>query len=162
MKIQMGMIKLDINIAEIRKSIVDFKANRLKVFDELTSEFKTAFSKTIEEILESEITVFLGNSMENDNRRNGYSIREYCFKGIGTIAFKVPRDRKGKFSSEIIPKHEQIDPRLKEDIAVLHLAGLSTRTLSLISKRVLGTPVSADTVSKSLSLIVQSHQSGPP
>jgi putative transposase len=42
---------------------------------------------------------------------------------------------------------------LKEDLAVLHLAGLSTRTLSLMSKRLLGIDISKDMVAPSLDLI---------
>jgi putative transposase len=62
-------------------------------------------------------------------------------------------DRRRKFESEIIPAREQIDPRLKEDMAVLHMAGLSTRTMAMVSKRVLGVEVSTDTVSESLGSI---------
>jgi len=153
MKLHMEMIKLEINIAEIKSAIEEVKLNRLKVFDRFTNEVKSAFKAGIEELLNSEITLFLGSSDELNNKRNGYISREYVFKGIGAISIKVPRDRNGKFSSSIIPKNEQIDPRVKEDIAVLHLAGLSTRTLSLISNRLLGSSVSPDTVSKSLGLI---------
>jgi putative transposase len=65
----------------------------------------------------------------------------------------MPVDRKRHFESAIVPHHEQIDPRLKEDMAVLHLAGLSTRTLAMISKRLLGVEVSGHTVSQSLDQI---------
>lgn len=153
MKLHMGIIKLEINIAEIKSALEEIKFNRLKIFDNLANEVKSAFKTSIEELLNSEITIFLGNSEELDNKKNGYALREYVFKGIGAISLKVPRDRNGKFSSSIIPKHEQIDPRVKEDIAVLHLAGLSTRTLSLLSNRLLGASVSPDTVSKSLGAI---------
>jgi transposase-like protein len=58
-----------------------------------------------------------------ENKRNGFEIRDYALKGIGSIRLRVPVDRKQKFASDIIPSREQIDPRLKEDLAVLHLAG---------------------------------------
>lgn len=44
----------------------------------------------------------------------------------------MPVDRPRKFESAIIPKNKQMDPRLKEDMAILHLAGLSKRTLALL------------------------------
>ena len=53
----------------------------------------------------------------------------------------------------MFPHREQIDPRLKEDIAILHLAGLSNRVMAMVSKRVLGVEVSTDTVTKSLDII---------
>jgi putative transposase len=69
------------------------------------------------------------------------------------LRLRVPVDRKRAFESVIIPPHEQIDPRLKQDMAVLHLAGISTRTLAMISRRILGVEVSKQTVSNSLDLI---------
>ncbi len=38
-------------------------------------------------------------------------------------------------------------------MAMLHLAGLSSRTMSMISKRLLGIEVGKDTISGSLSLV---------
>jgi len=51
---------------------------------------------------------------------------EYALKGIGAVRIKMPVDRNREFKSEVVPTREQIDPRIKEDLAVLHLAGLST------------------------------------
>ena len=96
------------------------------------------------------MTVFLGKSSENGNKRNGYQTREYALKGLGGIALRMPVDRKRRFQSAVIPKSEQIDPRLREDMAVLHLAGISTRDLEMMSKRLLGLEVSRQTVSNSL------------
>lgn len=62
----------------------------------------------------------------------------------------MPQDRNSSFTSSIVPKNEQIDPRIKEDLAVLHLAGVSTRMMAMMSKRVLGINVSPRTVSESL------------
>ena len=149
----MGLIKIDINLAEIKTLYTELKENRIKIFESIHQEFKAAFKRTFEELLKSEITFFLGDPAEELNKRNGFTVRDYVFKGIGKISLKIPRDRMGNFKSCLVPKHEQIDPRIKEDIAVLHLAGLSTRTLALISKRVLGSTISSDTVSRSLSLI---------
>jgi transposase-like protein len=50
-----------------------------------------------------------------------------------------------------VPKQRRQDA--EEDIAVLHLAGISNRVLSMISKRILGVEVSTDTVTKSLGSI---------
>lgn len=65
----------------------------------------------------------------------------------------MPRDRDKKFNSVIIPKGAHVDVRLKQDLAVLHLAGISNRTLALISRRLLGIQVSAQTVHNSLKIV---------
>jgi transposase-like protein len=53
----------------------------------------------------------------------------------------------------VVPAYERTDPRLKADMTILQLAGLSTRTLAMISRRLLGVEVSKDTISSSLDLL---------
>jgi putative transposase len=76
-------------------------------------------------------------------------------KGLGVIMIRVPVDRRRQFESQIVPKHERIDPRLVEDMAALHLAGLSTRTMSLMSERLLGVKISHEKASSSLPTLGQ-------
>src|SRR5581483_7277653 len=151
--LDMGIIKLEVNFAELKEAIANLAEGRRKFFEAITHELKSVTTSAIEQALSSEITLFLGKSSEKDNKRNGYESREYAFKGLGGITLKVPVDRKYRFESVIIPKNEQIDPRLKEDMAVLHLAGISTRDLEMMSKRILGLEVSRQTVSNSLDQI---------
>ncbi|GEM_PF-6553310 len=47
MKLHMEMIKLEINIAEIKSAIEEVKLNRLKVFDRFTNEVKSAASRIL-------------------------------------------------------------------------------------------------------------------
>ena len=102
--LDMGIIKLEINIPELREAITSIADGRRKFFEMLTSEIKAATSSAIEHALNAEITVFLGKPSENDNKRNGYECRDYAFKGVGGISFKMPVDRKYRFESGIIPK----------------------------------------------------------
>lgn len=153
MELSMGIVKIEISVPEGVKALTKFKENRLKAFEEIAIEIKESVSKAIGRLLNTEMTLFLGKKEQLDNKRNGFKERDYTIKNIGTIRVKMPQDRKGRFKSSIIPKNEVIDPRLKEDIAVLHLAGLSTRVLGMISKRLLGIKISSDTVSASLGLV---------
>ena len=153
--LDMGIIKVEVNLPELKEAITNLEEGRRKFFEVLTQEVRAAATSAIEQVLDSEITVFLGKSDENSNKRNGYKTRSYAIKGIGGITFKMPKDRHSRFESGLIPKHEQIDPRLKEDMAVLHLAGISTRDLEMMSRRLLGIEVSKQTVSNSLEQIEQ-------
>jgi putative transposase len=153
MQLSMGIIKIEVSLPEAMRALEEFRSNRLKAFEELTEEVKGAASKAINQLLQSEMTFFLGKPDQEGNKRNGYESRDYALKGIGCIRLKMPVDRHRNFSSVVVPKGERIDPRLKEDMAVLHLAGLSKRTLAMISKRVLGVEVSSQTVSNSLQLL---------
>jgi len=148
--LDMGIIKVEIKIPEITQALAEFKTNRLKSFELVAAEVKCAVSRSFNQLLNAEMTMFLGRPDQIENKRNGYQDREYALKGVGCIRIRMPIDRKRIFKSAIVAAREQIDPRLKQDLAVLHLAGISTRTLAQISKRILGVEVSKHTVSKSL------------
>lgn len=153
MQMDMGIIKFEISLAEATKAVQELKRNRAQVFERLTTDVKSAVGEAIHTLINSEMSLFLGEPEQSDNKRNGFKEREYAIKGIGAVRFRMPQDRKSRFESVIIPANEQMDPRIREDIAVLHLAGLSTRTLAMASKRLLGIEVSTQTVSGSLRII---------
>ena len=153
MEIEMGIIKFEVRVAEAVKAIEEVRKQPRKVFEALTTEVKSAVSGVLNQLLAAEMTFFLGQPDQTQNKRNGYYERDFALKGIGCVRIKMPLDRQRKFQSELVQPHEQIDPRLKEDLALLHLSGISTRLLALLSKRILGVEVSADTVSKSLRTI---------
>lgn len=150
----MPIIKVELRLAEIGEALEAFKANRRKALENFTNDVREFVSEAFNELMKAEIDVFLGLADQQDNKKNGYHPeREYALRGVGGIRVRVPKDRKGQFSSAVIPTYERIDPRIKADMAILHLAGLSTRTLALISRRLLGVEVTKDTISDSLSLI---------
>lgn len=150
--LDMGIIKVEINFAELREA---FKLAREKtrILDHLAGDLKVAASNAISDLMDAEMTFFLGEPDQQDNKRNGFRVREYALKGLGALRIKVPTDRKRRFQSNIVPKSEKIDSRIKEDLAVLHLAGISKRTMEMISKRIFGVDISRQTVSNSLALI---------
>jgi putative transposase len=151
--LDMGIIKVEINFPELRQAVVEFRNKPKKAFESLTSEIREATGQALNQLMNAEMAIFLGNPDQAGNKRNGYETRTYALKGVGCVEIRMPIDRKRKFESAILPKGEQIDPRLKEDMAVLHLAGVSTRSLEMMSKRLLGVEVSRQSVSNSLDLI---------
>lgn len=153
MQLDMGIVKLEVKVPEAVKAIEAFRRNRVQALEAITAEVKETISSLFNRLLHAEMTLFLGQPDQGENKRNGYQEREYALKHVGCIRVRMPVDRQREFKSSIIPPREQIDPRLKEDMAVLHLAGLSTRTLSMVSRRILGVEVSTDTVSASLDTI---------
>ncbi|MDQ3233126.1 MAG: IS256 family transposase, partial [Pseudobdellovibrionaceae bacterium] len=150
----MSVIKIEIKLHEIPKAIDAFRKSRKKALDLFSEEIRGAVSKGFNQLLNTEIDLFLGDSAQNDNKRNGYQPeREYVLKGVGAIRVRVPKDRQGRFESIIIPPKERVDPRIRAEMAILQLAGLSSRTLSMISKRLLGFEASKDTINGSLALV---------
>ena len=113
--------------------------------------------------METELTGFLGRGryerVEGEsNHRNGSYGRQFTLKGIGEVSVKVPRDRNGGFSTQVIPRSKQYEDALREDLCAMFLAGVSTRTLSLISERLIGrkiSPMEVSNASKELSRAVE-------
>lgn len=153
MKLQMGIIKVEVKIPELVKAVKIFKEDNKKLFEAISSEIKSSVTHTFNQLLQTELDLFLGEADQSTNKRNGFYEREFAIKGVGCIRLRMPRDRNKKFNSSLVPKNEQLDHRLKEDLALLHLAGISNRTVALISRRILGIEVSAQTVHNSLELI---------
>jgi putative transposase len=87
----------------------------------------------------------MGNVMPD---RQGQLSYERTLKGIGEVAVRIPRDRKGEFETQVIPRSKQYEDTLREDICVMFLSGVSTRTLSLISDKLIGRKISPTEVSK--------------
>ena len=149
------MVKVELSVPELRQALESFTQNRLKAMDSLIQDVRGSVSTVLNQVLNAEMTVFLGQPEQAGNKRNGYSERDYVVKGLGVIRIRVPVDRRRQFESQIVPKHERVDPRLVEDMAALHLAGLSTRTMSLMSERLLGVKISHEKVSSSLPMLGQ-------
>lgn len=153
MQLRMGIIKVEIKLSELASAIEAFKQDRMKALEHLTCEIRDSVGQMFNHLLQAEMAVFLGQADQDGNKRNGYEEREYALKGVGCIRIRMPIDRRRDFKSIVVPPREQIDPRLKEDLAMLHLAGISNRVLAMISRRVIGVDVSTDTVTKSLSSV---------
>ncbi len=145
-----SFVKVEVSMPAARAALTTFASDRLKALDLLTRDLRDAVSSAVSELLSLEMTLFLGRPEEGDNKRNGLRVRDYYLKGVGCLRLQMPRDREGRFESVVVPPHERIDPRTKQDLALLHLGGLSNRTLSMISERLLGIEVSKTTVSSSL------------
>src|ERR1017187_3729565 len=127
MTLDMGIIKIEVSLPEAVQALEEFRKNRIHALDVISSEIRTAVASAFNTLLKTEMSLFLGHPDQAGNKRNGYQEREYALKGVGCLRIRMPVDRHREFKSEVVPPSERIDPRLKEDMAVLHLAGLSTR-----------------------------------
>ena len=105
-------------------------------------------------LLEAERDEFLGRARHerldegHDNYRNGYRPRRINFFGLGKIALKVPRDRKGEFESVWLPDGKGQDPELEAFLAETFLAGCSTRDLARITEKHLGQKYDSKQISR--------------
>ena len=103
-------------------------------------------------LMNAELTDFLGREpyergQGEVNHRNGSYGRHFTLKGIGEVGVNVPRDRKGAFKTCVIPRSKQYEEAIRQEVSMMFLTGISTRSLSMMSKRLLGRPISPSEVS---------------
>ena len=71
------------------------------------------------------------------------------------VKIRVPRDRDGDFQLQVLPRCRSYDERITGDIAALYLTDVSTRTLSLPSRRLIGRSLSPAGTSSSTTELKQ-------
>jgi putative transposase len=111
--------------------------------------FARLFSKTIEEMLEAELSSELGyeryeaKGRNSGNNRNGHYSRKMRTSG-GDAEIKVPRDRNGKFQSALLKKNSN---EIEQKITAMYAKGMSTRDIQDMLTELYGIDVSPDTIS---------------
>jgi len=146
-------VKLEISVSEVVQVIKEIQQQPGKILEMVKADMPKAVGGYLSEVMQVELTRFLGRKPyerveEESNHRNGSYPRNFTLKGIGEIGVKVPRDRKGKYQTQVIPKSKQYEDELRQDIAMMFLGGVSTRTLAMISHRLIGRKISSGEVSR--------------
>lgn len=148
------MVKLSINVPEVRNFIKDLAETPGKFFEMIRHNVQDSVGKYLSALMDAELTFHLGRERYERkeetrvNYRNGSYQRHFTIKGIGGVLVRVPRDRKGTFQSSVLPKSRQYEDRIREDLSLMYLAGLSTRAMSLLTTRLVGRSLSPNEVSK--------------
>jgi putative transposase len=149
-------MKMEITVPEALEIIKQIRKQPDSLFEMIRSEVKESVGKYLADLMDTELTGFLGRGRYqriegNDNHRNGSYPRSFALKGIGEVTTRIPRDRKGEFATRVIPRSKQYEDVLREDLSVMFLSGVSTRTMALISEKLIGRRLSATEVSKASS-----------
>ena len=63
----MSIIKLEIRLSEIKKTVEAFKENRKKALESLSRELRRAVSSSINELMQAEIDIFLGEPEQQNS-----------------------------------------------------------------------------------------------
>lgn len=157
-------MKMEISAAEVHDLINEIRDQpKGSFFDMIRENVKEPVSQYLTSLMKAELTDFLGRDeyerCEGEaNHRNGSYGRKFTVKGIGEVGVEVPRDRKGEFRTEVIPRSKRYEDSLREEMCALFLGGVSTRTLSLLSERLIGRKISATEVSNASKELVDSAE----
>jgi putative transposase len=157
-------VKLEISVSEAVQVFKAIQDQPGKILGMIKTDIPKAVGGYLSEIMRLELTRFLGRQPyerveDESNHRNGSYPRDFTLKGIGEVSVQVPRDRKGEYQTQVIPKSKQYEDELRQDIAVMFLSGVSTRTLAMISHRLIGHKISSGEVSRCSRELVQAIES---
>jgi len=146
-------MKLELTVPEVVDLIKEIQNQSENLFEMIRVNVKESVGRYLSELMDTELTHFLGRDryerVEGEtNHRNGSYGRRFTLKGIGEVAVRVPRDREGEFKTQIIPRSKQYEDELRQDLCVMFLTGVSTRTLSMMSQRLIGRKISPSEISK--------------
>ena len=129
------------------------KGNNFQSVADVSAYLKDIFKDIIQELLEAELEAKLGyakDDVENkntDNSRNGYSAKTIKSE-FGEVEIQVPRDRKGEFKPQIIPRYQRDVSGIEEKVIALYARGMSTRDISEQIEELYGFSLSTEMVSK--------------
>jgi len=146
-------VKVEISVAEVVQVFKEIQEQPEKILEMVKADMPQAVGGYLSEIMRLELTKYLGRQPyervdEQTDHRNGSYPRCFTLKGIGEVPVQVPRDRNGEYQTQVIPKSKRYEDELRQDIAMMFLSGVSTRTLAMISQRLIGHKISAGEVSR--------------
>jgi len=153
-------MELKVSVSEAMALIKEVENVPAKILEYIGMNIQKEVGAFLTNLMDKELTGHVGRERYErkdgpKDYRNGSYTRTFCIKGIGDVEIRVPRDRDGDFQSQVLPRCQRYDARITEDIAALYLTGVSTRTLSLLSRRLIGRSLSPAEISSSTTELKQ-------
>ncbi|MCX5880249.1 MAG: IS256 family transposase [Deltaproteobacteria bacterium] len=159
-------MKLEMTVSEAAEIFKEIQKQPEQLFEMIRTDIRETVGQYLTAMMKTELTHFLGRDIykrnivqKEVNHRNGSYHRDFTLKGIGEVQVKVPRDRKGDFKTQVIPRSKQFEEEISRDVSLMFLAGVGTRSLAMISERLIGRHLSHTEISsanKELSEAVES------
>src|SRR5260370_17204799 len=113
--------------------------------------FRALLQTVVQEVLEAEMTETLQaeKNERTTNRlghRSGYYDRKLVTR-VGVLELRVPQDRTGRFSTELVERYQRSEKALVEALAEMYVQGVSTRKVKAITEELCGYGFSASAIS---------------
>lgn len=134
---------------------------QFKSKEDFQSFFSDLYKQGVEEMLRGELDEHLGyekHSKEGHNTgnsRNGSYPKKVKTESLGDLVLSIPRDRKGDFEPQLIPKGQRMSDRLEEAIIGMYSRGMTTSDISEQVKQAYGVEVSEGTISNVTNKIIE-------
>ena len=147
--------EIDLNPRKGQTMTMKKDKTKLSVLEALVAEdhdfMKVLMKEALQEILEGEMTEFLGAMpSERTEGRNGYRAGYYgrsLITRIGKLELRIPRDRNGEFSTALFERYARSEKALVAALAEMYVQGVSTRKVKAITEELCGHSFSASSIS---------------
>lgn len=145
-------MKVKMSVPEVVSIFKEIQGQPEKLYDMIRADIRETIGQYLSTLMDAELTDFLGRKRYERrqgevNHRNGCYGRSFTLKGIGEVDIQVPRDRQGEFVTQVIARGKRYEDTIRQDLCLMFLTGISTRSLSMISKKLVGRKISAGEVS---------------
>jgi putative transposase len=119
---------------------------------EETDLLRELVRETVQQVLEAEMGQQLGadpgeRTQERRGYRAGYYSRSWITR-VGKLELRVPRDREGRFSTELFERYQRSEKALVSALAEMYVQGVSTRKVKAITEELCGHEFSASSISR--------------
>lgn len=136
-------------MAEIKLNIEADQIQKLLASDRGLVEL---LERALNQVLEAELTEHLGaepheRTPDRRGQRNGHYTRQLTTR-VGTLDLEVPRDRAGRFQTELFERYQRSEQALVLTLMQMVVGGVSTRKVKRITRELCGREFSRSTVSE--------------
>ncbi len=113
--------------------------------------FKALLREALQEVLAAQMTEALGaapgeRTADRAGYRSGHYTRSLVTR-VGKLELRVPRDREGRFSTDLFERYQRSEKALVAALAEMYVQGVSTRKVKAITEELCGHGFSASTIS---------------
>jgi len=145
-------MRMEISVTEVKEIFKIIEENPEGIFGMMRFNVQETVGNYLTALMNAELTRFLGRGFyehgrDRVNHRNGSYDRGFTLKGIGNIQVAMPRDRLGEYKTQVIPRSKRYEEEISRDLSLMFLSGISTRSLSMISNRLIGRRISPSEIS---------------
>lgn len=147
----------------IKEEFVDELIKNCKSADDIVGNggvVKELTKRLLERMLDAELTTHLGYSKyqipkeKEENSRNGYSSKT-VLTGEEEIEIQIPRDRKGAFEPQAVPKHKRRFDGFDSKIISMFARGMSLNDIKEHLKEIYGVDVSSTLISNVTDAVIE-------
>lgn len=148
---------------KIKDSLIDELVKDCKTADDVLGDsgvIRELTKRLLERMLSAELTTHLGyeknqiSKEKDDNSRNGHSAKTVLTKDE-EIELKIPRDRKGFFEPQVIPKHKRRFDGFDSKITSMFARGMSLNDIKDHLKEIYGVEVSPTLISNVTDAVIE-------